>query len=170
VSQTLSVLLDDELLSLNRAVGVIRRRNLAIESLTVGPGMRPGIARLTVMLETDEGSLQRMLNQLRKTVGVRQAVSYGGERGVARELALIKVRVRHERYAEMLDAISLFKAALVDEGPDEVIVQVAGSEAFILALVRALEPFGIVDIARSGSIALERSAAVVPTPLEDAIP
>lgn len=159
MSYTLSVLLDDALLSLNRAVGVLRRRNLPIDSISVGPAQMPGVSRLTVMLAVDDATADRLLQQMRKMVGVRQAVVFRRSEGVARELALIKVRADPGQYAEVLEVVSLFKASVADEGPDEIIVEVAGSDAFIVSLIRALEPYGIIDVARSGSVALERAGA-----------
>ena len=157
--QTISVLLNEELLSLNRAVGVLRRCNLAVESIAVGPSQAPGVSRLTIILNGDEPTVDRMVKQLRKTDGVEQAVAFRCHDGVARELALIKVRAPQAHYAELLDAVSLFNASVLDEGAEEIIVEVAGSGPFILSLIRALEPFGVLDIARSGSIALERAGA-----------
>lgn len=158
---TVAVLLDDELISINRAVGVLRRRNLPFESISVGPTDAPGLSRLTVMLRSDEATVDRMVRQLEKTSGVRQAVRFRGSDGIAREIALVKVRAPHERYAELLDTVALFRASVVDEASEEVIVEVAGSGAFVTALIRALEPFGVLEVARSGAIALVRSTAVL---------
>ncbi len=155
--QAVSILLDQELLALGRAVGALRRRNLPIESIAVGPGDAPGLSRLTVILNTDEATAEMTMKRLHKLSGVRGAVTFPVDDGVTRELALIRVRATHEHYGELLDVCLLFKATVVDEGPDEVIVQVAGSGSFILAFIRALEGFGILEIARSGSVALQRA-------------
>ncbi len=159
MSFTLSVLLDDALLSLNRAVGVLRRRNLPIDSLSVGPTQTPGVSRLTVMLAADDGTADRLLQQMRKMVGVRQAVVFRRSEGVARELALIKVRAGPSQHAEVLEVVSRFKASVADEGPEEIIVEVAGPDDFVESLIRALEPYGVTAVARSGSVALERAGA-----------
>jgi acetolactate synthase-1/3 small subunit len=73
---------------------------------------------------------------------------------VARELALVKVRAPHERYAELLDVVQLYNASVVDDAADGLIVELTGSEAFVLSCLRALERFEIVEVARSGTIAL----------------
>ncbi len=158
---TVAVLLDEELISLNRAVGVLRRRNLPFESISVGPTDAPRVSRLTVMLCSDDATVERMVRQLEKTSGVRQAVQFRESDGIAREIALVKVRVRQERYAEFLDTVALFGASVVDEGEEEMIVEVVGAGAFVTALIRALEPFGVLETARSGAIALLRSTAAV---------
>jgi acetolactate synthase-1/3 small subunit len=165
VPQTLSVLLEDQLITLNRAVGLLRRSNLPIKSIAVGPSSTAGISRLTIMLQTDEAAADRMARQLHNVVGVREAVTFPTCDGIARELALVKVRAAHERYAELLDVALLYKATIVDESPDAIILEVSGSEAFVVSFLRALERFGLIEVARSGAVALERTtgaAAGVP--------
>ncbi|HET7599437.1 MAG TPA: acetolactate synthase small subunit [Gemmatimonadales bacterium] len=156
-AQTISVLLDAELVVLNRAVGILRRRNLSVKSIAVGPSATPGIARLTIMLHSDDATADRMARQLHKVVGVHEAAAFPARDGVSRELALIKVRADHERYAELLDVALLYKAAIVDEAPDTVILEVSGSEAFVLSFMRALERFEVLEVARTGAVTLERA-------------
>jgi acetolactate synthase-1/3 small subunit len=155
--QTISVLLKQELVTLNRAFGVLRRRNLPIKSIAVGPAASPGLARLTIMMQTDQATADRMAKQLDKVVGVREVAAFPAREAVARELALVRVRPGAARYAELLDVALLYKAAIVDETPEAVILEVSGSEAFVLSFLRALERFEVVDVARSGAVALERT-------------
>jgi len=152
----LSVLLDEDLLALNRAVGIVRRRNLAVESLAVGPAQLAGTAQVTVVVRAEEPVLERLAAQLRKMVGVRRVELFRSEDGVVRELALIRTAAPPARRAELAAVASLFGGTVLEEGDGEVIVQAAGSNAFIRSLIRALEPFGITDVARSGAVALER--------------
>jgi len=152
--QAVSVLLEDRLITLTRAVGLIRRRNLPVRSLAVGPGNTPGVSRLTIMLQSDPATAERAVQHLQKVVGVHSAVAFPAGEGVTRELALVKVRVPSERYGELLDVIQLYKGSIIDDSPDAMIVEVSGSEAFILSCIRALERFGVVEIARSGTVAL----------------
>jgi acetolactate synthase-1/3 small subunit len=156
MAHVLSVLLDQDLLTLNRAVGVIRRRNLRIESLAVGPAVVPGAAMLTLLVSADAGTVDRLVRQFRKMAGTRRVASFRGEEGVVRELALIRVHAPAGRHAEVAEVVSLFGGTVVEEGEDELLVQVAGSNAFVLSFIRALEPFGIADLVRSGAVALER--------------
>ena len=165
MAHALSLLLDHELAALNRAVGALRRRNLPIESIALGPGELAGQVRLTVIVNSDEATAEMTMRKLQTLSGVRGATRFTVDDGVARELALVRVRVTHERYAELLDVCDMFKATVVDELPDQAIVQLAGPGSFVLAFVRALEGFGILDVARSGSVALPRvPAPVVPAP------
>jgi acetolactate synthase-1/3 small subunit len=154
VARAVSVLLEDRWITLNRAVGLIRRRNLPVRSLAVGPTGTPGLSRLTIMIHSDTATADRAVQHLQKVVGVRAAVAFPAQEGVVRELALVKVRAPHERYGELLDVVQLYNASVVDDSADAMIVELSGSEAFVLSCIRALERFGVVEVARSGTIAL----------------
>jgi acetolactate synthase I/III small subunit len=153
-AQTVSVLLEDRLITLNRAVGLIRRRNFPVHSLAVGPTATPGISRLTIMMHSDQSTAERAVQQLQKMIGVRAATAFPSLDAVARELALVKVRASPDRYAELLDVVQLYNGVLVDDAMDGLIVELTGSEAFVLSCLRALERFEVVEVARSGTIAL----------------
>ena len=154
VARAVSVLLEDRLITFNRAVGLIRRRNLPVRSLAVGPTATPGLSRLTIMIHSDTATADRAVQHLQKVVGVRAAVAFPAGEGVVRELALVKVRAPHERYGELLDVVQLYNASVVDDSADAMIVELSGSEAFVLSCIRALDRFGVVEVARSGTIAL----------------
>jgi acetolactate synthase I/III small subunit len=152
--QAVSVLLEDRLITLNRAVGLIRRRNLPIRSLAVGPTATPGLSRLTIMMHSDSATAERAVQHLQKMIGVRAAVAFGTNEGVTRELALVKVRASHDRYGELLDVAQLYNATMVDESRESLILELSGSEAFVLSGLRALERFEVIEVARSGTVAL----------------
>jgi acetolactate synthase-1/3 small subunit len=154
LAQAVSVLLEDRLITLNRAVGLIRRRNLPIQSLAVGPTATPGLSRLTIMMQSDTATAERAVQHLQKMIGVRAAMAFPTRDGVTRELALVKVRAPRERYGELLDVVQLYNAVLVDDSLDGLIVELSGTEAFVLSCIRALERFEVVEVARSGTIAL----------------
>ena len=154
-AHTVTVLLEDRLITFNRAVGLIRRRNLPVRSIAVGPTTTPGVSRLTIMIQSDEETANRAVQQLQKVVGVREAAAFAAQDGVARELALVKVRAAADRYAELLDVVQLYHASVIDDTPDAVIVELTGSEAFVVSCIRALERFEILDGVRSGAIAIE---------------
>jgi acetolactate synthase-1/3 small subunit len=158
-AHAVTVLLEDRLITFNRAVGLIRRRNLPVRSIAVGPTTTPGVSRLTNMIQADEATANRAVQQLQKVVGVREAAAFATQDGVARELALVKVRAPANRYAELLDVVQLYHASVIDDTPDAVIVELTGSEAFVLSCIRALERFEILDVARSGAIAIEAGLA-----------
>jgi acetolactate synthase-1/3 small subunit len=154
-AHAVTVLLEDRLITFNRAVGLIRRRNLPVRSIAVGPTTTPGVSRLTIMIQADEATANRAVQQLQKVIGVREAAAFAAQDGVARELALVKVRAPANRYAELLDVVQLYHGSVIDDTPDAVIVELTGSEAFVLSCIRALERFEILDVVRSGAIAIE---------------
>ena len=153
-AQAVSVLLEDRLITLNRAVGLIRRRNMPIRSLAIGPTGTPGLSRLTIMMQSDIATAERAVQHLQKMIGVRGAIAFPTLDGVTRELALVKVRAPHHRYAELLDVVQLYNGVVLDDSNDGLIVELRGSEAFVLSCLRALDPFTVVEVARSGTIAL----------------
>ena len=153
-AQAVAVLLEDRLITFNRAVGLLRRRNLPVRSIAVGPTGTPGVSRLTIMIHSDEATADRAVKHHEKLIGVREAVAFPARDGVARELALVKVRAPADRYGELLDVVQLYRAAIVDDSPDALIVELTGSESFVLSGLRALERFEVVEVARTGTIAL----------------
>jgi acetolactate synthase-1/3 small subunit len=161
VAQAVVVHLEDHLITLNRVVGLIRRRNFPVRSLSVGPTGTPGVSRLTMMMQSDETAAQRAVQHLQKVVGVHDAALITPGEAVARELALVKLRPSPEQYAELLDVVQLYRATLVDESLDAVVLELTGTEAFVLSCLRALERFDIVEVARSGAVAMDAGAADV---------
>jgi acetolactate synthase-1/3 small subunit len=154
-----TVLLEDRLITLNRVVGLIRRRNFPVRSLSVGPTDTPGVSRLTMMMQSDHAGAERAVQHLQKIVGVHDAAVIPPADAVVRELALVKLRPPAERYAELLDVVQLYHATVVDESAEAVVVELTGSDAFVLSCIRALERFDIVEVARSGTVAMESGAA-----------
>jgi acetolactate synthase-1/3 small subunit len=154
----ITVILDDRLVTLNAAVGLLRRRNLPVRSVTFGPHVTEGRSRLFAMIEADEGAAQRVALLFEKLIGVDEARSVPAADTVVRELALIRIRTQADAYAELLDVLSLYHADVLEEGPDGVVVELTGPDTFVLSCLRAVERFGIVDVARSGAVAIERPA------------
>ncbi len=159
VTQAVVVLLEDHFVTLNRVVGLIRRRNFPVRSLSVGPTGTAGISRLTIMMQSDESAAGRAVQYLQKIVGVHDAAVIPQDDAVTRELALVKLRPTAEQYAELLDVVQLYHATLVDESLDGVVLELTGSEAFVLSCLRALERFEILEVARSGAVAMESGTA-----------
>ena len=90
--QAVTVLLEDRLITFTRAVGLVRRRNMSVRSISVGPTAAPGVSRLTIMINSDEAAAARAVQHLDKVVGVRAAATFPARDGVSREIALVKVR------------------------------------------------------------------------------
>lgn len=151
-----SALLADDLLALNRATGILRRRNLPISSVSLGPAGRPGTLRLTCLITSDAPAAQRTANALRKMVEVREVAVYPEPACMIREHAIVRVRVAPAHLSELLDAVSLYEATVVQETAHDLLIEATGSAPFMTSFLRALEPFGILDLARGGTICLPR--------------
>ena len=158
----LTVLLEDDLVTLNRAIGIIRRHNLDVASLSLGPGGRVGERRVTLLVTADEAAAGRLVQQLRKVFGVRLAEVVRDPELETRELVLIRVRTVRERHAQLLDVVGLFDARIVTEGTGELTIEAVGSPSLVVSLLRALEPFGILGTARSGPLTLTPASAPEP--------
>ena len=158
-SFAVTVLLTEDFLALNRVVGIIRRRNIEIASLAVGAAHQPGMVRLTLVARTDADSADRMARQLRKMVGVIEVELFPEGAFIERELVLVRVRATGARVGQILDTVERFNGRVADEGPDEILIEAAGEPPFIISLIRALEPFGVLEVARSGSVAVARPSA-----------
>jgi acetolactate synthase-1/3 small subunit len=157
-SLVVTALLPDDLLALNRAIGIIRRRNLEVTSLVLGPSGRPGLGRLSCVIRGESATTERMANQLRKMVGVAQVLVQAEGDCTAREHALVRVRVATAHLAGLFDTIALYDALVVEESPHELTLEVTGAPSLVASLLRALEPFGVLEIARGGTLALPRPA------------
>jgi len=167
-THAVSVSFDDDLLTFNRVVGVVRRRNLPTEGISVGPGNGVGVLRLSVLIQTDDAGAERMLRQLEKTNGVRASAVFPAALALAREVALIKVRAAPTDGAAMRSVVSRFGGKVVEEGVDAVVVEVGGDRDTTPRLLEALEPFGIIEVARSGAVTLRSASrnAVITHPSE----
>jgi acetolactate synthase I/III small subunit len=159
-AHAISVLLDDDLLTFNRVIGVVRRRNVPIAGFAMGATQVPGVSRLTFIMQADEANADRLVQQLRKSFGVRAAVMFPAEDAVTREIALIKVRAAADR-DDLLAVVSQCEAAVVDESAAVYIVEVVGAATRTEACIRALERFGILEIARS--VAMRGAASSTPS-------
>jgi acetolactate synthase-1/3 small subunit len=152
----LSVVFADGPFTLSRAVGLVRRRNVPIRSVALGPGPADGSFRLQLVMYTDRADAERIAMLVGKLIGVREATAIAAAGAVQRALALVRLAAPGERLGELLDTLQLYHATLVDETGDAVIVEVAGDEAFVHSGLRALEPFGIREVAWSGCATLDR--------------
>ncbi|MDA3147874.1 acetolactate synthase small subunit [Leucobacter sp. UCMA 4100] len=154
----LSLLVEDKPGLLTRVAGLFARRAFNIESLAVGPTEVPGLSRITVVVDQDEVLLEQITKQLNKLVEVIKVVELDPESSVQREHMLIKVRVDNQSRSQVLEAVTLFRARVVDVVPDALVIEVTGDSGKVGAFLNVLEPFGVKEIAQSGLIAIGRGA------------
>ena len=141
---------------LNRVASLFRRRNFNIDSLTVGRTEQPGVSRLTVVVEATEAGARIVEANLYKLVNVLSVEDVTHARSVSREMAFIKVRASPDRRSELLQLVQTFRARVVDLCPDSVIIETTGTQEKLDGLVEVLRPFGIIELVRTGAVAMLR--------------
>lgn len=141
---------------LNRVSSLFRRRGYNIVSLNVGRTHQTGVSRMTFVVEADGDMARRIEANLYKLVNVLSVQDITHEPSVVRDLALIKVRARPERRAEVFQLCEVFRARVVDVAPESLIVEVTGTTDKLEGLVSALEPFGITEMVQTGTVAITR--------------
>ncbi len=156
MSHVLSLLVEDKPGLLTRVAGLFARRGFNIESLAVGKSEVEGLSRITVVVDVDEVPLEQVTKQLNKLVNVIKVVELDPAASVMREHLLIKVRVDHTTRSQVLEAVSLFRASVVDVTADALVIEVTGDSGKVQALLRLLEPFGVKELAQSGLLAIGR--------------
>lgn len=157
-SHTLSVLVENKPGVLARVSGLFSRRGFNIESLAVGPTEHPDVSRMTIVVSVEEFPLEQVTKQLNKLVNVIKIVELEPAVSVQRELLLVKVRADATVRSQVLEAVQLFRAKVVDVSPEAVTVEATGNSDKLNALLRMLEPYGIREMVQSGMVALGRGA------------
>ncbi len=156
MKHTLSALVENKPGVLNRVVSLFRRRGFNIDSLTVGRTQFPDISRMTIVMEGTELEAQRVEKNLYKLVNVIQVEPLSDKPAVARDLALIKVAVDSATRAEVMQLCEIFRAHIVDVAPNSVIIEVTGTEDKIESFTEMLQPIGILEMVRTGVVAVGR--------------
>ena len=153
---TISVLVENKFGVLARVSGMFSGRGFNIESLNVAPTHDAALSRITAVLKGDDASLELCIRQLRKLINVVEVVDFKEGQAVARELVLVKVRADVKSRPEVLQIADIFRAKIVNLSPDSLIIEATGDDEKVTALLGLLEPFGIIELARTGRLALRR--------------
>ena len=155
-THTLSVLVEDKPGVLARVASLFSRRGFNIQSLAVGATEQKDMSRMTIVVCVDESPLEQITKQLNKLVNVIKIVEQDDENSVARELALIKVRADATTRSQVIEAVNLFRAKVVDVSTESLTVEATGTPEKLEALLRVLEPYGIRELVQSGVVSLSR--------------
>jgi acetolactate synthase-1/3 small subunit len=153
----LSVLVDNEPGVLSRVTGLFSGRGFNIDSLTVAETVDPTISRISVVVPGSETILEQIKKQLNKLINVHKVTDLTEAPHLERELALIKVKAKQEDRAEILRIVDIFRGQVLDVGASEYTVEVTGDYDKIQAVLELFARMGIVEVARSGVVALVRS-------------
>ncbi|HUV73803.1 MAG TPA: acetolactate synthase small subunit [Anaerolineae bacterium] len=156
MTRTLIALVEDKPGVLARVAGLLRRRAFNIESLTVGRTQEPGISHMTIVVDSDQTSAQKVAQHLNKLINVIGVEDVSDHPIVARNLTLIKVRVNGGSRAEVMQIVETFRGRVVDVGLDSLMIEATGTEDKVEGLVQVLETFGIVEMVRGGRVAMVR--------------
>lgn len=141
---------------LNRVASLFRRRNFNIVSLNVGETEDPTISRMTIVVDSEENEAHIVESNLYKLVNVVDVQHVTNQPAIFREMALIKVAATPEQRNEVVNLASIFRAKIVDVSGDSVVVQISAQEEKVDGLIELLRPIGIMEMVRTGRIAMVR--------------
>ena len=158
---TLVAYVEDKPGVLNRVASLFRRRAFNIESLTVGHTEQPGVSRMTIVVDGSQTSVERVEQNLYKLVNVLRVDDVSSLPSVVRDLALIKVRADARTRPEILQLANIFRARIVDASKTTLILEITGDENKIEATIDLLRPFGILEMVRTGRVAMVRGPSLV---------
>ena len=153
---TIIALVEDKPGVLTRVASMFRRRGFNIASLAVGRSEKPGLSRMTFVVNGDLPTVQQVTRQLDKLIDVIQVSYISTHQVVARELALIKVTTTPSTRSEIMQFAELFDASIVDVSPTSVVIEITGGQQKVNALEDLLRPFGITEMVRTGLVAMVR--------------
>lgn len=170
LDHTITALVADKPGVLAKVSGMFRRRGFNIANLAVGHSETPHLSRMTFVVQGDESVLEQVTKQLYKLVDVVHVSDIPRTHMVSRELALIKIGTTESNRDEAIRLVHAFSASIMDEADETLIIEVTGDEAAINSLIGTLERFDILEIMRTGRVAIKRGGSPIDnTPLEPSI-
>jgi acetolactate synthase I/III small subunit len=147
---------------LSRVVSLFRRRAFNIDSLTVGRTEKPEVSRMTIVVDADADQARRIVANVYKLVNVLLVDDITSEPAIVRDLALIKVEATQEARSQVLELAQVFRARVVDVAPDSLTLEITGAEDKIDSLLGVLRPLGLLEVVRTGQVAMRRGAKPAP--------
>ncbi len=158
MARTFVVHVNDDPDALNRVAMLCRRRRFPIESIAVGRTETPGAMRMTMVVETDRDSGRRLAANLQKLVDVVRVEDVTDRPVVFRDLAMIKVAAPPESRADIMQLVQVFRARVVDVAADSLVIETTGTEDKVDGLLQVLRPFGVMEMVRTGRVAMCRGS------------
>ena len=143
---------------MSRVSGLFSRRGFNIHSLAVGVTENPDISRITIVVEGDDYIIEQVEKQLSKLIDVIRIKRLQPSESIVRELALIKVASDRKTRHEIIEIVDIFRAKIVDVTPNSMTIELAGSLEKESGMLALLEPYGILEIVRTGVISIQREA------------
>ncbi len=159
MNHTISALVENKFGVLARVAGMFSGRGFNIETLNVGPVVGGKYSRITVTVKEGRNSVEQCVKQLNKLINVIEVNDFSKvDAFVARELVMVKVKATSKTRPEIVQVADLFRAKVIDVDPTSLIIECTGNANKIKGFMAMIEPFGIIDMARTGSVALERGS------------
>lgn len=159
---TFAVSIDDTPGVLNRVAALLHRRAVDIASLAVGPTERAGVSRMTIVVDTDVAGSRRIAAHLDKLLDVVRVELIPTRAAVTRDLALVKVSATPASRPDIMQTVDVFRARVVDVAPDSLVIEITGTAGKIDGLLEVLHPYGVIEVARTGRVAMARGNAASP--------
>ncbi len=147
---------------LSRVVSLFRRRAFNIDSLTVGRTEKPDVSRMTIVTDADEDQARRIVANIYKLVNVLLVDDITGKPALMRDLTMIKVKATIETRSQILELATVFRAKVLDIAAESIIVELTGGEEKVDRLLELLGPFGLVEVVRTGIVAMRRGVSKSP--------
>ncbi|HKT81692.1 MAG TPA: acetolactate synthase small subunit [Vicinamibacterales bacterium] len=158
--QTFAVYVDNKPGVLNRVASLFRRRAFNIESLTVGHTELDGLSRMTIVVNTDERGARLVEANLYKLIPVRRVDNITRTPQISRDLALIKVSAQGDARTQVMQLVDVYRARIVDVSPESLVIETTGAEDKIDSLLEVLRPYGVIEMVRTGRVAMTRGGGV----------
>jgi len=153
---TISVLVENKFGVLTRIAGLFSGRGYNIDTLNVAPTQDPSASRMTIVTRGDDATLEQIVKQLNKLVDVLKVIDFREGEYVDRELILVKVSVDSKSRAQVMQITDIFRAKIVDVQPRSVTIEITGSEDKVEKFIDLMKTFGILDLTRTGKVAMPR--------------
>ena len=144
---------------LTRVTSMFTRRGFNIDALTVGETESPEYSRITITMSGDGYARDQMINQLRKLFNVKKVEVLEKNTSIDRELMLLKVKNSAENRQEIMSVVDIFRCKIIDYAVDALCIEVTGEPSKIDAFVQLMKPFGIIELCRTGIVALDRGSS-----------
>jgi acetolactate synthase-1/3 small subunit len=159
---------DNEPGVLDRVASTFRRRGFNIHSLTVSPTLDPLVSRMTLVTDLKSGSTRSPKAFLERLLNVHSVVDLTEVASLVRDVALLRVRATAENRPALFQLAQIFHAEVLDVSPDSLMLSVCASPERIEALLESLRPYGLLELGRSGAVAMQRSTSIEALPLATA--
>ena len=153
---TISILVENKFGVLARIAGMFSGRGFNIETLNVGPMTDSKLSRITATIVGDTDNLDQAIKQVNKLINVLEVTNFADGQATERELVMLKVTASAGQRSELMQVCDIFRAKIIDVAPSSVNIEMTGNDNKVTAFLNLVEPYGIIEMARTGNLALKR--------------